>query len=319
MTEDFTMESLAPMLLESPKVIAWADEITARLGAMNAYRGGKGDDRQKYLSLWSGNSIKVDRKSAKTSVFVERPFFAFTGGIQPDCLELLKADKDRDDGFVDRILFASPAVDRVPDLTDQGIPDQARALWDRVCATLYGYEADAQGNPVVLHLSPAAYQKLKDWHTSHRAEATAPDFPEHLHGPWSKLKAYLVRLALILYMLDRALKDSGLSDQDPGPEVAEDHVQRAWVLVDYFKDHHRGVWTALAYDQESRKVEELVKWTRNNGGRCTVVDVVTEPRFRVKARSAARRLLAKVVDRGYGRLVREGRKEVFVLGGLEDE
>src|SRR5262249_30303401 len=48
-------EKLIRLLSENPRgLLQCKDELTALIGGMNQYRGGRGDDRQTYLSLWSG-------------------------------------------------------------------------------------------------------------------------------------------------------------------------------------------------------------------------------------------------------------------------
>jgi hypothetical protein len=54
---------------------------------MDAYRSGRGGDRQHYLSMWSRATIKVDRKGNNGApILVSRPVLPVVGGIQPDLL-----------------------------------------------------------------------------------------------------------------------------------------------------------------------------------------------------------------------------------------
>src|SRR5918997_22050 len=66
--------------------------------------GGKGGDRQAFLSQWAGTPLKIDRKGQET-VFVPRPCIGVAGGVQPELLKDLADEGGRRDGFVERILW----------------------------------------------------------------------------------------------------------------------------------------------------------------------------------------------------------------------
>src|SRR5262245_56168250 len=62
---DTTVEALASNLQVSRKgVLIFRDELSAWVRGMDMYRG-RGSDRQFYLSAWSGEMVKVDRKLQK--------------------------------------------------------------------------------------------------------------------------------------------------------------------------------------------------------------------------------------------------------------
>ena len=66
---DATTEALAPILAQNERgLIMVMDELTGWVDRMNAYRGGKGADRQFFLSCWSGEPAIVDRKSQSGNV-----------------------------------------------------------------------------------------------------------------------------------------------------------------------------------------------------------------------------------------------------------
>jgi hypothetical protein len=109
LVQDITVEALAVRLEENPRgLLAAHDELSGFFRSHDQYKpGGKGDERQKYLSLWSSRMLKVDRKG-DDPVIVERPVVSIAGGIQPDVLaELAPGGRaDKDDGMVHRFLFA---------------------------------------------------------------------------------------------------------------------------------------------------------------------------------------------------------------------
>lgn len=86
---DATCEALARVLADNPRgVCLVADELVGWALRMDAYRNGKGADRQFWLSAWSGTSTSVDRvKDGKEGpLWVSRPFVGVVGGLAPSRL-----------------------------------------------------------------------------------------------------------------------------------------------------------------------------------------------------------------------------------------
>jgi hypothetical protein len=72
-TSDATVEALAQMLERNPQGITIIlDELTAWLNGLDQYRGGKGSDQEAFLSLWSGVTTKINRKS-KPPIIINNP------------------------------------------------------------------------------------------------------------------------------------------------------------------------------------------------------------------------------------------------------
>src|SRR5262249_53830038 len=95
LADDFTIEALAAMLADNPRgSTAKRAERRAWICSMNQYReGGRGADRQFWLSAWSGASLTVDRKKSYDQgppLRVRSPFVGVVGGVVPDNLSVLK-------------------------------------------------------------------------------------------------------------------------------------------------------------------------------------------------------------------------------------
>jgi putative DNA primase/helicase len=264
LVEDTTVEALAVILEENPRGLAVVrDELSAWARAMDQYKsGGRGADRQFYLSAWSNRYASVDRKTKPEPLIIPRPFVGVFGSIQPGILPEL--GEGREDGLLDRFLFAYP--DPLPSRwTDDEISSEARADY----ATLYGKlrnlhmpeDDQCDPNPVRLHFSPDARASFIDAVNQHRTEMEQPGFPARLKGPWSKLEAYLGRLALVL-ALSRSV-DSG----EPERVEVED-VLKAYSLLNYFKAQARRVYVGL-YGEDPRDVlaGDLKRFLQERGGR----------------------------------------------------
>src|SRR5205814_10380221 len=106
---DATTEALAPMLLNSKGLVLFEDELSGWVRSMDQYRGGgRGADRKHFLSMWSRTLIKVDRKGTPKPIIVPRPCLSVVGGIQPELLPDLADAAQRQDGFLDRLLWSFP-------------------------------------------------------------------------------------------------------------------------------------------------------------------------------------------------------------------
>jgi hypothetical protein len=250
-TTDATTEALAPMLLHSKGLVLFKDELSGWVRSMDQYRGGgRGADRQHFLSMWSRTLIKVDRKSNPKPIIVPRPCLSVVGGIQPDLLPDLADAARREDGFLDRLLWSFP--DEVHDQwTKEGIaPEIVRAV-EAVFERLYRLEGDVDDDdepvPRVIRLSDQAAEIWADWYAERTAEQEAEEFPRRLRGPWAKMPSQLARLTLTLH----ALWSCPVADA-----VSAETIAAAADLVDYFKSHARRVYRHLA--RERRDLVTLV-------------------------------------------------------------
>lgn len=262
--DDTTTEALVRVLEGSPRgVLVDKDELAAWVGSMDQYRaGGKGADRQFWLSGWSGKALSVDRRSLGEPLILQRPFVGVFGTIQPGVLSTL--GHDRQDGMLDRFLFAYP--DPVPSRwSDDEISVEAResaaALFDRLHALDMPLDDNGDPNPKRIRFSPDAKEVFADVVNTLGEERERPGFPARLKGPWAKLKGYLARLSLILAMC-RCVEEG-----EPERVEARD-VFAALVLLDYFKNHARRVYAGLyGHNTEHRLAEDLAEFLRDRGSR----------------------------------------------------
>ena len=222
-TADVTTERLAGLLKENPHgMIIIRDEISAWIKSFNQYKGGKGSDKQFYLSAWSGEPLAVDRQG-KDPLLIQHPFLSVVGCIPPDVLPDLDEDC-REDGFLHRLLFVYP--DSVPvRWTEVAISDTAKQGYHELIGKLYGLQPNLDGSPVVLRFSRKAKELFVKWHDMHCTEQEDLTLPGLVRGAYSKLKGYGARLALI----------HALASNPNAQEVDVESVGAAADLTDYFK------------------------------------------------------------------------------------
>jgi hypothetical protein len=152
-TSDYTMEALVQVQSGQPErgCLINIDELSGLLDGANQYKGGKGNDRQKMLSLRDGGAASVLRVS-KDAVDVAATAFSVSGGIQPGPLKRQMGDFEDSDGFWSRFFWCFLPLLRRQQATPE---DEQKA--QRLSAGLMqilGHVADFA--PQDYQLSPAA-------------------------------------------------------------------------------------------------------------------------------------------------------------------
>lgn len=217
---DATTEAIAEMLTYSAGIVLIRDELVGWVKLFDAYRAGRGGDRQNWLSLWSGAPLKVDRKTADP-IYVPNPVVCVCGGIQPDVLPQLAQEAGRRDGFIERILWAYPETK--PSLwtestVPQGTKDDAVALFRKL----------RQGSEQTVTLSTPATTLWVPWY-NHNVELVE-DAVGLIAGVYAKLPNQAARIALILHCLSHP-------DSPSAVPIDEHTMGAALVLAEYFRRH----------------------------------------------------------------------------------
>lgn len=305
-TTDATLEALAVLLQQNPRGLVFLrDELTGWVHGMNQYKGGKGADRQAWLSFWNGAQVIVNRKSAKEPSVLDRPFVCVVGCLPPDVLSDLADERGREDGFVHRLLFAYP--EHLPPFwIDASVSQEAQEGYRKVFKELLrlspGVDEAGRPAPVVVTFTDEGRGTFIEWVNSHHKEQEDLLFPENLRGPWAKLEGYCARLALILQEA-RYVSGEAKSESVDAPSV-----EGAAALIDYFKSHARKVYSRLHVTKEDKQVELALAWIRKQGGKVTLREVLRYKVAGVKTKGEALQLLQDLGERGYGKIA-EGEKK----------
>jgi hypothetical protein len=234
-SSDLTVEALAGILGHDPGISVVRDELSGWVTSMDQYKGGKGSDRQQFLSLWSSQSWKIDRKHAD-SIYIRHPVASIVGGIQTDLVGVLHDSAGRRDGFVERILPNVPDVAPGPwseESATLGQLQDAVALFQALDQALDRLqEAPDPTKPVFatgigVHLTPEARSLYVAWYNQNQALiASAPPLAG---GFYAKLPGQVARIALILHALRNA--------EDPRPMLSAERMADAIELGEFFRSH----------------------------------------------------------------------------------
>jgi hypothetical protein len=219
-TSDATIEALVAILSESQGVAFLVDELLSWIMRFDAYRGGKGGDRQQWLSLWSGSPVKKDRSSADT-VYVAHPVAGIYGGIQPDVMRKLHDPEGGRDGLVERVLLYDPGV-KPTRWTDEDVdPSLLDPVKDTYRRLLH---IGAPDNRFGVQLSREAKAAFVEWFNELQDQIGATKGLRR--GFLSKMPSQVARIALIL----NTLWNVG----DPQRLVSEQRMRDAIAVGEYF-------------------------------------------------------------------------------------
>jgi hypothetical protein len=221
---DSTTEAIAKMLESSPGFTLTHDELSGWVRGFDAYRAGRGGDRQRMLSMWGAAPLKVDRKG-DDPIIVYDPAASVFGTIQPDVLSALSVEAGRSDGFLERFLWSYPDSTPAP-WNEAGVSEEAIAATTRVFRSL---RTGGGVTPVILH--PQAKQLFIGWHDEN-ARLTE-GVVGLTKGMYAKLPQQWARLCLILHAL-------AYPEAPAAEPVSTATASAAIELIEYFRQHaHR--------------------------------------------------------------------------------
>ena len=216
---------------------------------MNKYRAGS--DLEFWLSCWSGKSVSMNRKTAKSS-FVEKPFIPVLGGIQPAIFNSMSTEENKDNGFMDRMLLSFPEA-RVEHYNDSEL-DYTTIKWyseqiKKFYETMLGLvkrNDQREIEPSLCKFTPEAKIEWIRIFNSITNSQNNDDENEYLKSMFPKQKSYIPRFALLIHLFDNAF----INNISPY-EISKESMLKAERLSEYF------VLNAKKIKIESKEVEDL--------------------------------------------------------------
>ncbi len=298
-TDDATTESLVKMLKENPRGLLMVRDELAGWFNFDRYSGGRGGgDAAKWLEVFGGRTLIVDRKTTGTD-YVPRASVSIAGGIQPEVLRRSLGQENRDNGLAARLLFAMPprqakrwTEDDVSERTEAALA----AVFDRLYALEPDCDTDGDTRPRLLRMNADAKRVWVRFVNEHGAEQADRIGDEA--AAWSKLEGYAARFALVLHLARVAADDPTISD---AALVDEASIAAGVVLVRWFAHEAERVYALLSGDEESREQTHLLEWIESRGGSVTVRELTHGLRRYRGESDKAREFLAAMVEAGYGR------------------
>jgi hypothetical protein len=297
-TDDATTEALVALLQQNPRGLLVArDELAGWLLSFDRYAGGKGGDAAKWLEMFGGRPLVVDRKGAGT-ITVPCAWVAITGGIQPETLRRALGKEHRDSGLAARLLLAWPPR-RAKRWTEADVPaaitEKMAALFDRLFALKPDANEDGDALPWRVTLDDdarAAFVRFFIKHNEAQVELRGDDA-----AAWSKLEGYAPRLALVFHSIRNAADDP--SAVDP-LRVDVQSMDAAIRVTRWFAREALRVNAMLSESDAERTTRQLVEWIERKGGAVTVRDLTRGPREYRNRPEDAEAALQALVAAGFG-------------------
>ena len=297
--DDATMEATASRLADNPGGLILAnDELIGWIRAFDKYRSG-GDDREKWLRIYDGDAIKIDRKGkvdGRRQLFIDRAIVSVVGTTQPKTAAKYLTGDVQASGLTPRLLVAAPPV-QPQKWTDDAIPQQHIDGWNQTVQVLLDMPHDTE-SPRVLNLTPDAKELFIAYFNSCGEELWLANSKgdDNTAAAFSKSRAIAARLAMIL-ALARAAEDGQC---ERITHVESEDMRAAIQLAKWFRDQARACyasWAQEAPDAQAALETHILKilqkhdrlttgQVRDKLGRNIAASLVREALGRLRARGS---------------------------------
>jgi hypothetical protein len=280
---DSTIEALIPILKNNPNgLLYFKDEIIGWINDLTRYN--RGSAEQQWLSIYSNQPIRLNRKIEDGNFRIEQPFANVLGGIQPAILSSL-FEKDRGQtGFTNRIAFSYPdPIKRRVSYSelDSNLVKQYENFIHRFLHLKKNETETDTIEPIRLKFSFQAQDRFYEWDESFiNKNINDSSTTESLKSVLSKIEALMPRVALIIQIMKRV----GASKKEP-TEVDLDSVNKAISLTDYFYNHYQKVLLKVKptpINKNQREIELLkayAKFSLQGHSKVNIVKTLLESGF----------------------------------------
>ncbi|MDY6902843.1 MAG: DUF3987 domain-containing protein [Cyanobacteriota bacterium] len=227
------------------------DELAGYFNSRNAYRGGKGADKQDMLSYYDGSGQSVLRSSG-IKVDVPRIYLSLFGTIQPEILRDVMRDSSDPDGQWSRFLFAQQP------LVASTLPDEEEGTVD-ITKLLTGIYRKLTLVPATRYrLSRSAFKLFQPWYAQLEQHRVSDPIPG-MRAAYSKAEGYTGRLALNLHVLHEL--SLGVT---PSPEIPVERMRDAIKLMKFFLGQTLHLYSQFD-DGIAPHITKLIDMSRRKG------------------------------------------------------
>jgi hypothetical protein len=254
---DITLEALVELHEESENSIGvFKDELAGWFKDMNKYRAGS--DLEFWLSSWSGKSVSLNRKTAKSS-FVEKPLIPVLGGIQPGILDSFYTEENKDNGFIDRMLLCYPdlSIERYnenemnPEILTW-YSDTIISFYEAVKKEMVKRNIDDEIEPQTARFTAEANREWIRIYNEISDTQNSPDENEYMKSMLPKQKSYIPRFALIINTIDCYFTGNGSV-----LKITKQSILKAEKLSKYFIAMAKKIKINSTEKQEIAKVLDI--------------------------------------------------------------
>ena len=300
LVNDATIEALAELLENNPRgLLVSCDELNSWLGSFDQYRGGRGGDAAKWLSIHRAEGLIVDRKTgAKKTIFVKRAAVSVAGSIQPATLRRSLGDQHFENGLAARMLLASPprrAKTWSEASVDRDTYKAVERVFGRLLALDFGTDDNGKPAPGDMALSPEA---KRVWVSFYNEHATAMEaLTGRLAASYAKIEAYAARLALVVHLVDSMTMDVPESTM---VTISESAMVAGVAMAKWFSYESERVYRIIEETEGEAEQRAVVELIQRKGGTITARQLQQSMRRFRDSSEAAETALAELVVLGMG-------------------
>jgi len=273
---DFTPEAMLFSHKYNPRGIALVvDEILALFNSASRYSS-KNNLIEILLSAYSGQPIKIIRKSEANPIFIKRPCINIIGSIQTNIVNEVFRKDFISNGLLDRFLFVYPNNQKISSWKEydniKEIPEITRewkAIIDQILAI--PCDVDEKGNisPKILSMTDDARRYFFKWQNGIIDSINAIEDDKEVESRKIKLNGHAGRLALIFQVMKWAASSYRMDSIDL------DSVKSAIRMIEYYEDTYRRIEENLVSDQIGEVKED---WLSSLGDTFSAAEAVSAGR-----------------------------------------
>ncbi len=296
-----TIERLCALHEENPPGIGiTSDEIMGVLDGLNQYKG-KGNDKQKLLSLWNGKSF--ENPTAESDRYIPSVFVPISGGIQEDLVRKIINDSNTTDGLAGRFLFNHLLLEQRP-----RTPEEQEQIDDLI--------AQSKGKDIlsgVFHKLASIRDKENQVTMNHYAKDLLAALEYQLKvelrkgsdqaaAAYAKLRTYIYRIALLIHYVSERKPDE--------VELSEATANHTIQVMFFFIANMKRAYGSVELTDKERKARAILDKLHQLGGEAAIRDIKQLLKKSIKADEVE--AISKMLEEA-GELLRTPKGKTFVL------
>ncbi|MEL7068612.1 MAG: DUF3987 domain-containing protein [Cyanobacteria bacterium J06581_3] len=297
--DDFTMEALMQVHQNNPRgLLVHRDELDGLFKSNNKYRGGKGDDSQRWLSLYSGKSVKVNRKGNEGSrLQLKKTAVSITGTIQPRILSHYIQGDNIHSGTSARWLFCIPEMPPAK-YTEKKIPNISDDLTD-----LYSRLDRIPADSLFIFSDEARDYFVKEWNDP-IVDRITQESNLAIEAILSKLRGYCARIALVLHCIDELASvcdtDVSRNTVEVSPQISLETIKKAVSLSKFYLQQAEKVHRVEEAQNSIKEVWIILRQLSEERGGWIKARDAGQKTKKVKGADNFRQLFKVMADAGFG-------------------
>lgn len=219
--KDATIEMVSTILNYNSKgCCLLSDELIGFLNRMNAYKNG--DDMEKWLEMWDGSPILVQRLGRDFNKVFDYTINIF-GGVQPGVLSSFSKGGNEFNGFYHRFCYIYPEMQPKPNFEQVFIPNYLKDYYSNLIKEIAAFKMNDV--KFIYYLTEDATHLYSQWYNNKNKYYNTAN-SDNIRGIISKYQGYCLRFALIIQVLNDGTNRTC--------EVTANNMEKAIRLTEYF-------------------------------------------------------------------------------------